>query len=533
MEERQIEDDAKRVRVNESEDTTMQRDLHDDHDLHSLSEEIDKLNTREFHPDEVREGKIKHLVILEEFGVFDVIGEEEASVMKKASMNWEIAARGGNVKCRFVVREFKWLEERYDVFAPASLALTSRFVEYLMCKDNRDYDKQHHKLVGFIAYCTLAFLQTPQDVVCAVDPPAEWIMLRRELGLPWKVKWQLKKHLPGQLGAGFGWTEYCVSCIESIGGERCDSLPHFFRPDSLRLKDLKRTRTRGWGSRSIHQSSREALANVVKALKLDGTHAAKTPYLSEEKPEADEELSLEVQAVFRSCIGGLMYLCIDRPGIQREVCILALIVRAPTEYDMRRLTKVARYLMGTADFGTSFKSIGRDEFAHDVELACYSDSDWGDEKQSRKSMSSVVITADERVLCMIVRKQQLVALSSDKAELYDIALAGTESFAPKGLFEWLGFRVAWKIYTNNSAANAMGLRIGVGKVRHLDVRSLWVQHAIRHLHLKLCEVCGTCNAADLGTKSHTAKGHQEELVKMIGLSSGSMYMEGLPLIEVS
>eukprot|EP00971_Amphidinium_carterae_P253969 5041904-Amphidinium_carterae.1 len=200
---------------------------------------------------------------------------------------------------------------------------------------------------------------------------------------------------------------------------------------------------------------------------------------------------------------------------------------------MRRLTKVARYLMGTSDFGTSFKPIGRDKFAHDVvELACYSDSDWGGDKQSRKSMSSVVITADERVLCTIVRKQQLVALSSGEAELYAMALAGTESFALKGLFEWLGFRVAWKVYTDSSAAKTMGLRIGVGRVRHLDIRSLWVQHATRHLHLKLCKVCGTLNPADLGTKSHTAKRHQE-LVKMIGLSSGSMYMEGLPLIEVS
>eukprot|EP00971_Amphidinium_carterae_P119818 2373508-Amphidinium_carterae.1 len=92
-------------------------DLHDKldyHDLHLLSDEIDKLNSSEFHSDEVREGKIKHLEILEEFGVFDVISEEEASVMKKVSTKWEIAARGGNVKCRFVAREFKWLEERDD-----------------------------------------------------------------------------------------------------------------------------------------------------------------------------------------------------------------------------------------------------------------------------------------------------------------------------------------------------------------------------------------------------------------------------------
>eukprot|EP00971_Amphidinium_carterae_P229579 4555119-Amphidinium_carterae.1 len=123
-------------------------------------------------------------------------------------------------------------------------------------------------------------------------------------------------------------------------------------------------------------------------------------------------------------------------------------------------------------------------------------------------------------------------MSSGEAELYAIALAGTESFALKGLFEWLGYRVVWKVFTDSSAAKSMGLRIGVGRVRHLDVRSLWVQHATRHLHLRLCKIDGMANPADLGTKSHGAKRH-EELLRMLGLGSAGRDFEELPLIEVS
>eukprot|EP00971_Amphidinium_carterae_P350904 6491802-Amphidinium_carterae.1 len=409
-------DGSKRVRFNEDENATMQvnmvgsmqpseLDVHDKlnySDLDLMSVEIDKMNSSEYHPDEVREGKIKHLETLEEFGVFKVISEHEATSMKKVSTKWEIAARGGTVKCRFVAREFKWLEERDDVFAPASLALTSRVVDYLMCKD----DKEEDRLVGFIADCTSAFLQAPQDEECAVDPPAEWIMLRKRLNLDWQVKWQLLKQLPGQRGAGVGWTEYCASKIESIGGERCDSLPHFFKvPNSrtvmevhmddiygvarqseiegvlnglrkvLKLKasggivvgtweHLKRTRMRGTSGKGVFIRAHEKhIANVIKALQLTGTNAAKTPYLNEERPEEDEELSPSMQACFRSCIGGLMYLCTDRPDIQREVCILASSVRSPKEYDMRKLIKVARYLIGTSDYGTTFRPIKNDECA--------------------------------------------------------------------------------------------------------------------------------------------------------------------------
>eukprot|EP00959_Pyramimonas_sp_CCMP1952_P009124 190130-Pyramimonas_sp.AAC.1 len=41
--------------------------------------------------------------------------------------------------------------------------------------------------------------------------------------------------------------------------------------------------------------------------------------------------------------------------------------------------------------------------------------------------------------------------------------------------EWLGYNVTWELSIDSSAAQAMINRKGVGKVKHLDVRALWIQ----------------------------------------------------------
>ena len=42
--------------------------------------------------------------------------------------------------------------------------------------------------------------------------------------------------------------------------------------------------------------------------------------------------------------------------------------------------------------------------------------------------------------------------------------------------------------------------IGVGRVRHIQTRFLWVQERVRQGDLRVLQVQGSSNAADLGTK---------------------------------
>lgn len=65
----------------------------------------------------------------------------------------------------------------------------------------------------------------------------------------------------------------------------------------------------------------------------------------------------------------------------------------------------------------------------------------------------------------------------------------------------------------SSAARAILQRIGVGKVRHLEVKTLWAQDVIQRHQAVVQAVSGKENLADVGTKIHP-RARLEELKNM-------------------
>ena len=75
--------------------------------------------------------------------------------------------------------------------------------------------------------------------------------------------------------------------------------------------------------------------------------------------------------------------------------------------------------------------------------------------------------------------QDVIALSSGEAELYGIVKAATQGIGIQSLFRDLGIDVGMHINSDASAAIAMTKRRGVGKVRHTEVKELWIQEKSR------------------------------------------------------
>ena len=75
----------------------------------------------------------------------------------------------------------------------------------------------------------------------------------------------------------------------------------------------------------------------------------------------------------------------------------------------------------------------------------------------------------------------------------------------------MGFRAEAAVLTDSSAAKQTALRGGVGKVRHLDTHSLWIQAQTLAGHFAVRKVAGTENLADSGT----IKAHAEERLKTL------------------
>ena len=82
------------------------------------------------------------------------------------------------------------------------------------------------------------------------------------------------------------------------------------------------------------------------------------------------------------------------------------------------------------------------------------------------------------------------------------------------MYEEMGRTINIDDETDSTAALGMCSRTGVGKTRHIQVRRLWIQDAIRDKVVRLRKVRGTDNEADMGTKDLDGPTHQRLLQKL-------------------
>ena len=78
-----------------------------------------------------------------------------------------------------------------------------------------------------------------------------------------------------------------------------------------------------------------------------------------------------------------------------------------------------------------------------------------------------------------VASDQVRALSSGEAELYEIVDGSARGIFTKHMYEEMRRNIKIDVETDSTAAIGMCSRTGVGKTRHIQVRGLWIQDAIR------------------------------------------------------
>ena len=99
--------------------------------------------------------------------------------------------------------------------------------------------------------------------------------------------------------------------------------------------------------------------------------------------------------------------------------------------------------------------------------------------------------------------QAAYALSSAEAELYGMVEGVTRAKGLRTVAFELGFRSLRNVIrlgTDSSAAKSFVSRRGRGKMRHLEIRDLWLQKEVREGRVEVSKVLGTLNPSDLMTK---------------------------------
>jgi hypothetical protein len=548
---------AKKLRDNFVGRVTEDQTVNDPLDYSLLMEldEVDLYNKSAYPNEEVRKGKIAGFEILDEYDVIEIVPRKQSLGKAFVDTTWAIQPGKDGLKCRLVGREFKWASQRTDVFAQATSPMMTRVIDYLALKDSEPSDP----LVTFVVDAICAYYQVPEDEEFYVQPPKEWLALRVAQGLDAEgVVWKLKKQLPGRRAAGAKWNEHVATKLKELGIDQYPAIPNIYARlvesrlvldthmddfhgvgrqsevnsllpklrEAFRLKGsdaivtgayshLKRVRWK-FDDFTLVGASAKHVYNVVNLLGLEGANGANTPHLNEERPVDSSPIDDARASLYRTCVMTLLYADTDRPDLQGEINEMTSFLKEPSEHDWKKLIRVGRYLVKYPDLAVR---LDRPQNEKDViKLVGRCDTDWAGDKRTRRSKCCIHLLADGCLLANAARRQSFLALSSAEAEFGGIHTAAIESYAFKLLFEWLGFRVIWTVETDSAAARAMSYRLGVGKVRHLDLRLLWNQQAVKRLGLHVTKIEGPKNTADLATKVHSAVEHHR-LVSDLGVVS--------------
>ena len=108
-------------------------------------------------------------------------------------------------------------------------------------------------------------------------------------------------------------------------------------------------------------------------------------------------------------------------------------------------------------------------------------------------------------------RQATIALSSGEAEFHSASKAAAELLAIRSMMRDLNWHVDIMLRVDASAAQAMANRQGLGRVRHLEVKFLWLQALAKHGAIVVRRVSGKRNPADVMTK---VMSFQEAMLKL-------------------
>ena len=111
--------------------------------------------------------------------------------------------------------------------------------------------------------------------------------------------------------------------------------------------------------------------------------------------------------------------------------------------------------------------------------------------------------------------QSTISLSSGEAEWYGLVKGSAVGLCLKAMLADWGITVTLDVLSDSSAARGFSNRQGLGKMRHVQTRFLWVQERVRDGHLRVLPIRGKNNPADIFTKA-VAGTLREKHIKRMG-----------------
>ena len=452
-----------------------------------------------------------------------------------------------DVRCRLVARDFKprGEKDREDLFAamPPLECKKILFKKAIMNDEVCRRKKRHERL-------KLMFVDVKKAHLNGVVPEDEFVYI----DLDGKCL-RLKRWLYGMRPAAAAWEADYAEKLRSVGFQRGRAAPTIFYCEELQvrgvvhgddftflgyLEDLKvveehmrswydlkvrgilgdekgdldeiviLNRTIRWRGGVIeYEADKKHVIEIIKQIGLEAeSKGVDTPTVKETLADLEldgEELERSEATRFRAIAARGNYLAQDRIDMQyaaKEVC---RDMATPRKRSWIKLKRLARYLMEYPTLIITFHKVEKN--MHEVKdvIDVYSDSDWAGCLRTRKSTSGGVASLYGSAIKTWSGTQATIAQSSGEAEYYALVRAAAEGLGIQSFMRDLGYQSTIRIWVDSSAAKSISSRMGLGKIRHLEVKFLWVQESVKEKRFQVRKIRGDCNPADVLTKPKSVR----------------------------
>jgi hypothetical protein len=180
-----------------------------------------------------------------------------------------------------------------------------------------------------------------------------------------------------------------------------------------------------------------------------------------------------------------------------------------------QLQRVFRYLAGTAELGIVYRRNG-------AGLQSFSDSDWANDLDDRKSITGFILTIAGAPISWKSRKQRTVSLSSMESE-YNASLAAAQEiiWTRKLLYQFSNFlpmTISTTPHYTDSLTSISFINNDVAhdRTKHIDTHFHFLREQVENHVIAIRHIPGTANPADILTKALSPAVHKRA-IDLLGL----------------
>ncbi|KAK4395154.1 Retrovirus-related Pol polyprotein from transposon TNT 1-94 [Sesamum angolense] len=290
-----------------------------------------------------------------------------------------------------------------------------------------------------------------------------------------------------------------LTLIENLQKNLCKTFEMKDLGNAKKILGMTIDRNRKTSTIFLNQSS--YVANVLEKFSMKNAKATAVPLVAhfqlckEQSPKNETETEQMKNIPYSNAIGSVMYLMVStRPDIAYAVSCLSRYMSNAGLPHWEALKWLLRYLNGSVSAGIKFS-----KDADGVSLVGYVDSNYANDRDSRRSTTSYVFTLCGACISWKSQLQNIVALSTTEAEYIATTEAFKEAIWLKGILTEIGFLNKKVTIFSDSESSIQLCKNPVfhDRTKHIDVKYHFIRDIVGKEIINLEKINSDNNPADM------------------------------------